>query len=187
MVSPTIFQKLKANWGNGVWLLFCIGLFIASINGLFNNLRELNFGIASCALILYAVYAIAEIFTYWQKFNHIEAKQEHISEYSLFSQQWFSKDFPVLVAIFVINIPIIVIFAIAIFSGDAWEPVAIPPEHQKQADLAGLLFAVSLLSSKIKESDGVKQNKAIEGLLSLIEIVGMAAVLILVVFLPAYT
>ena len=98
---------------------------------------------------------------------------EATPEYPLFSKQWFSVEFPVLLVITIIYIPIVVLFLIIATNEDLAQTTVVGnPDFQNTLDWASLLFGIGMLAGSLKETDRIKQEKT-EKLLSFLQAIGI--------------
>lgn len=172
-----ILIKLNNNWIDGIFLLFWSSLLISFIDDLCANLRENEFDIATCAFFIYILLAVSYTYTSWRKFNNNKIQEqeliEAISEYPLFSKQWFSVEFPALLALTIVYTPIVVLFLIVATNEDITQTIVVSdPDFQSTLDYGNLLFGIGMLAENLKEIDQIGRGK-IKKLLSFLQAIGI--------------
>ena len=172
-----ILTKLNNNWIDGIFLLFWSSLLVSFIYNLCANLRKNEFDIATCAFFIYILLAVSYTYTSWQKFNNKKIQEQElidtISEYPLFSKQWFSVEFPALLAITIIYTPIIVLFLIVATNEDLTQTTVVgDPDFQSTLDWAVLLFGIGMLAGSLKETEKINREKILK-LLSFLQAIGI--------------
>ena len=168
-------NKLKYNWVDILLLAFNLTLFIIFSNSLIAYLFEHKLRLKSIALLIWIFVFIAYVIKSWQNLttNNKQENRYNIISNPIFSGKWFTEDFPAIIAITVVYIPIVILFVIVFTNDEITKTIVVSdPNFETTGDWANILLGIGFFSKSITEVVEI-EHQATKKLLSFINDAGL--------------
>lgn len=156
-------DKLKSNWVDVILLIFSSTLFVVFSKIFIANVINHQSILKVFTSFIWIFVALSYIIMCWHKLTTKNKKEDKndTTRNTIFSQKWFLENFPVIIALTVICIPIIVLFIIAFTSDEVTRTYVVnEPNFETTGDWASLLLGIAFFSQAITEIIKIEQQLA---------------------------